>query len=64
MNYFIYYSSPNITGIPTAQDITTSSAFKDINECLGKAEHLFYNLGCNWVQIVDELGQIYTELEY
>lgn len=64
MKYFISYASPNIGGIITAQDITTSSAYQDINECLAKAEHLFYNLRCNWVQIVDELGQIYTEFEY
>lgn len=64
MNYFISYCSPNITGIITPQDITTSKPFQDINDCLSKAEHLFYNLGCNWVQISDELGQIYTELEY
>ena len=64
MKYFISYASPNIGGIITAQDIKTSSAFQDVNECLSKAEHVFYNIGCKWVQIVNELGEIYTEFEY
>lgn len=64
MNYFINYCSPYVTGIPSAHEIRKSKIFKDIEECQIWAEHLYFNVGCKYVQIIDEQGEIYAEYEY
>ena len=64
MNYYINYCSPYTTGIVSIYEMITSSPFNDINKCLSKAENLFYNVGCKYVQIINELGEIYIEFEY
>lgn len=64
MNYYINYCSPYTTGIISMYEMITSKPFNDINKCLNKAEDLFYNVGCKYVQIINELGEIYIEFEY
>lgn len=64
MKYYINYCSPYATGIVSIYEMIKSSPFNDINKCLRKAEYLFYNVGCKYVQITNELGEIYTEFEY
>lgn len=64
MNYFINYCSPYVTGIPSAYEMIKSKPYQDIQECLNRADYLFYFNGCKYVQIIDEHGDIYTEYEY
>jgi hypothetical protein len=64
MNYYINFSSPYATSVYSVYEIIKSRPYLDINECLNKAEHLFYSTGCKYVQVVNELGDIYTEFEF
>jgi hypothetical protein len=64
MKYYINYCSPYACGIVSIYEMIKSSPFYDINKCLSKAEHLFYKVGCKYVQVIDELGEIYTEFEH
>ena len=64
MNYYINYCSPYATGILSIYEIIKSKPYQDINQCLNKAEHLFYNVGCKYVQVINELGEVYTEFEF
>lgn len=63
MTYFIHYCSPYITGIPSANDMTKSKPYQDIEQCLKQSEYLFFK-GCKYVQMIDENGEIYAEYEY
>ena len=64
MNYYINYCSPYATGILSNYNMIKSKPYLNIDECLNKAEYLFYIVGCKYVQVINELGEIYTEFEF
>lgn len=66
MTYSIYYLDSKIYGIGRLEDvkqIPKQFAYSEIQTAVALAESIFA-LGCRWVQIVDELGEIYAEYEY
>lgn len=66
MKYSIFYTDPKIYGMPRAEDIKEvpkKFSYSEIEDAVSLAETIF-KIGCHWVQIVDEHGEIYAEYEY
>lgn len=52
--------------MPRAEDIKEvpkKFSYSEIEDAVSLAETIF-KIGCHWVQIVDEHGEIYAEYEY